>query len=414
MAHSANKTSLFDIQGFSANQHFLIAYSGGADSTALLHYCAHNPQIKNRIRAIHINHQLQQQSDAWQSHCQKQCKDWKVPVVIERMNLNDDSENTARNARRDAFEQHLKSNEVLLTGHHLQDQIETVLFRLFRGTGLKGIGGMQENSKLPNGQLIHRPLLHLNKSKITSYLQSNHLSWLEDPSNHINQYSRNHIRNELLPVIKSYDEHAFEAISKSSQQLQASHELLMQLMPAQNPLPWHCVNNTTFLHHWIQKQNINPPPAKQLDAFINSCNHAEKNKKPSIHWHNHCLILWREQLYLLNPIPQPEDTTLPFKQNMALPCGGQIAFSQPLGINLLQIRYAVTGARIKQAGHTHHKSIKKLHQEQQTSPWDKYITPFIYHQESLVAVGSWVSEDFHQQLIKNNCDFSWQKPKQVL
>ncbi|WP_154222378.1 tRNA lysidine(34) synthetase TilS [Marinicella rhabdoformis] len=414
MAHSANNIELFDPQLFSDEQHFLIAYSGGADSTALLHFCAHHPSLKNRVRAIHINHQLQKPSSEWQSHCEKQCRLWQIPIVVECLTLSDDSENTAREGRRAAFEQHIKHSEVLLTGHHLQDQVETVLFRLFRGTGLKGLGGMQSYSKLPSGHTIHRPLLLISKGQINTYLEFNQLTWVEDPSNQKNQYSRNKIRNQLLPVIEQYDEHAVQAIRQSAAYLQKSHELLLQLLPKDNPIPMNNLVTSTFLHHWIQKQGINPPPAKHLDAFMISCLQAEKHKNPSITWARYTLSLWHKQLYLLKRVAQPKNATLDFHQHIKLPCGGQISFSRPLDMRSLQIRYGVTGFRIKLTKHAQHKSIKKLHQEQKTPPWDKVITPFIYHNNELLAVGSWCTQSFEQLLAANNCDFSWQKPNQIL
>ncbi len=414
MAHSANKLKLFDPAQYPAEQHFLIAYSGGSDSTALLHFCAHHNQLKGRIRAIHINHQIQAESNDWQKHCESQCHAWQIPLVTTRVCLDDDSENSARNARRQAFMQHLKTNEILLTGHHQQDQVETVLFRLFRGTGIKGLGGISNHSQLPQGQHISRPLLGLRKQHIIEYLHAFKLIWLEDPSNQSSRYSRNHIRHQFLPSIQAYSEHAYDAICQTAEHLQHSHRLLMRLMPEDNPLPLINDIDATYLHHWLQKKGVYPPGIHQLENFMTSCKQAAQHKHPELNWSTMRLIYWHHQFFLLHQAPQTKDTVLPFQPCMSLPCGGQLLFSEPMDISCLQIKYQVTGTRLKLAQHAHHKTVKKLFQEAQTPPWDKNITPFIYHGEQLLAVGSWCSESLTQLMDQNNCQYSWQKPIQIL
>ena len=97
-----------------------------------------------------------------------------------------------------------------------------------------------------------------------------------------------------------------------------------------------------------------------------------------------------------------------------MPCGGSLQFSHDLPLDDLLICYGVLGERLKMAQHKHHKTIKKLHQEHNTPPWIKTVTPFIYHNDQLLAVGDWQRETFKQLLEVNNCQYSWQKPEQIL
>lgn len=414
MVPSANHTELFDVGSLPANPCFLIAYSGGSDSTALLHFCAQHPALQGRIRAIHVNHQLQDEANDWQQHCARQCQDWQVPLVVARVTPDGASEDAARQARLQAFESHLKEGECLLTAHHRQDQAETVLFRLLRGTGLKGMTGIAQHHQWQQ-HASFRPLLNVSKTTINDYLSSHELTWCHDPSNDENHYQRNHIRNQLLPMIETRQPNAVTHLTETASRLAESLACLHQLLPDDNPLPLTAHNiSAAFIHHWLEKQGHAVFTAKQLNNFIETIQQAAADKAPTLE-HQQCrLIAWKQQLFLLKPPAQLESQTYAFDQQLALGAGGQVSFSKNLPITQIDVAYQLPGQKLLMAGHAHHKTIKKLHQEAQTTPWDKAATPFLFVDQKLVAHGEWVSASWDAFLKSHNAQYTWHKASQIL
>ncbi|MBN2144743.1 MAG: tRNA lysidine(34) synthetase TilS [Candidatus Aureabacteria bacterium] len=195
------------------NENVLVGYSGGVDSTVLL-YCLNEEKKKFNFNlyAIHINHGLRgKESDADEIHCGKICKKWGIPFKSIQVDIKARSEqdgisleNAGRNCRRELFKEiaFKKKCSYVFLAHTLDDQIETILFRLFRGTGPYGLNGMEPMRK--EGALVWcRPFLEKQKSELIHWAQARHLIWREDSSNLHMYFSRNRIRHELIPLIKS-------------------------------------------------------------------------------------------------------------------------------------------------------------------------------------------------------------------
>ncbi|WP_041711812.1 tRNA lysidine(34) synthetase TilS [Pseudomonas sp. ATCC 13867] len=209
-----------------------VALSGGLDSTVLVHLLA---QLARReklppISAIHIHHGLQAVADAWPEHCQRFCDALGMPLRVERVRVEAGAslERAARNARYAAFAATLEEGECLLTGQHRDDQAETVLFRLFRGAGVRGLAGMSACRSLGDGMLL-RPLLGVSRNELERYARSHGLSWVEDPSNASDDYDRNFLRNQLLPLIARRWPAAGETIARSAEHLAEAEGLLTEL-----------------------------------------------------------------------------------------------------------------------------------------------------------------------------------------
>ena len=155
-------------------QGFLIALSGGLDSTVLLSLfaklCQKQPHLQPSVRAIHIHHGLSQNADNWVKHCQNLCDQFQISLVIERVEVDKTNgiEAGAREARYQAIKKHLQTQEMLVTAHHLNDQTETFFLALKRGSGLQGLGAMQQQSVL-FGMPILRPLLGFTRPQLEDY-----------------------------------------------------------------------------------------------------------------------------------------------------------------------------------------------------------------------------------------------------
>ncbi len=413
MVHSANKVELFDTNQL-PNKKLLIAYSGGADSTALLHFCAHQDSWQGRIRAIHINHQLQAESDSWEYHCQQQCQQWRIPLLTERVTLSSSSENAARQARLAIFGQHINSDEIILTAHHEHDQAETVLFRLFRGTGLRGMCGIQQQTII-EGHTYIKPLLQTTKSDILNYLKHNQINWIEDPSNTLNHYSRNRIRNQILPIIEQQFKNAIPQMALTARQLTKSLDLLNQLIPDTNPLSvndWQI--NSTFLYHWLHQHQQAHFTEKQLTTFCRSIEQADISKLPQLESKNIRLLYWQKHLYLLTKEQATQTLNCSWHKDIDLKHAGYITFTTDLPIDTLTIHFNLKGQKIHLPNHKHHKSIKKLHQQAGTPPWEKSVTPYLFSDDKLLAVGNWVSQRLTDLLNSHSCQYRWHKPQQIL
>lgn len=201
---------------FQSRKHWVVALSGGLDSVALLllakEWSEHFPDIK--LSAIHINHGLMAEAGQWQSHCADLCKQLSISFDSESVRVeaspNISIEMAARNERYRIFEKRLSPPKTgLLTAHHANDQAETVLFRLFRGSGLEGLSGVPALRPLGKG-VIWRPLLGYQKSDLEAYVVRGQLKyfsgeatqlWVDDSSNQDVTYDRNYIRNVILPSI---------------------------------------------------------------------------------------------------------------------------------------------------------------------------------------------------------------------
>lgn len=177
----------------------LVALSGGRDSVALL-TALH--RLGYALEAAHVNFQLRgADSDADEAFCRALCGRLSVPLHILREKPEGNTQQSARDIRYRFFEQILDESGIgaVATGHHLDDQLETIVFRFLKGAGVEGMGGIP----VKKGRRI-RPLLGIRRDEITSYLEEEGISWREDASNQTSDYDRNRIRHELLPVLLEF------------------------------------------------------------------------------------------------------------------------------------------------------------------------------------------------------------------
>ena len=225
-----------------------IALSGGLDSTVLLHQLATLARTETLppLHAIHVHHGLQAAADAWPQHCQQLCDSLGVPLTVVHVQVTPGAslEAAAREARYRAFDQAVGPGEVLLTGQHRDDQAETLLFRLLRGTGVRGLAGMAAERALGQGWLL-RPLLDVSRAQLEQYANSHRLAWVEDPSNADTRFSRNYLRNDVLPVIARRWPQFAQTFARTASHLAEAQGLLAELAEQDlrvastpSPFPW--------------------------------------------------------------------------------------------------------------------------------------------------------------------------------
>ncbi|MGF6088028.1 tRNA lysidine(34) synthetase TilS [Pseudomonas sp. 18173] len=209
-----------------------IGFSGGLDSTVLLHLLAHLAKTQSlpALSAIHVHHGLQAVADAWPEHCRSVCAALGVPLQIVRVQVQPGAsvERAARDARYQAFTETVQANEVLLTAQHRDDQAETLLFRLLRGAGVRGLSGMPRQRPLGKGLLL-RPLLDATRVELEAYAAEHQLRWVEDPSNQDRHFSRNFLRHQVFPVLTSRWPQAMATMARSAAHLSEALGLLDEL-----------------------------------------------------------------------------------------------------------------------------------------------------------------------------------------
>ena len=185
------------------NDHIVVGLSGGADSVCLLYLlCQIKKEIPFTLSAIHIHHGLRKESDREAAFAKELCDTWKVPCRIEKIDVysyqkehHTGIEESARILRYQIFEQEAVSQKKIALAHHKNDQAETVLFQMFRGSGLRGLRGIQ-----PVRDCYIRPLLCVTRSQIEEFLTKNEIFYVTDQSNFDTTYARNCIRHEILPI----------------------------------------------------------------------------------------------------------------------------------------------------------------------------------------------------------------------
>ena len=221
------------LQQLPEQQHnYLIAFSGGLDSSALLLLFKQAQAQRNlHLRAIHIHHNLSPNADFWAAHCAQLCQQLKIPLIIERVQIQGDKglEANAREARYQAIARHIQPNEWLATAHHQQDQTETFLLALKRGSGVQGLSAMASQSQL-FGLSIFRPLLGFSRQQLQQFVQQQGIQWIEDESNQDSRYERNFLRNQVLPLLRERWPHFDQAVQRSAQHCAEQQALLEELL----------------------------------------------------------------------------------------------------------------------------------------------------------------------------------------
>lgn len=399
-------------------QSLLVAYSGGVDSTVLLHVLTQLKQQQRpdlQLSAIYIHHGLSQNADSWARHCQQQCQIWQVPLIIEKVRLDPmagNIEQQARNARYQAIYRHLKSDQMLCTAQHLDDQCETFLLALKRGSGPAGLSAMPVES---NRHL--RPLLTISRQQIEAYANRHQLTWIEDESNQDDHYDRNFLRLKVLPLINQrwpqFSQMVARSASLCQQQEALINELLdnefHQLLTTQGQLRLSPLINyseykrNAILRMWFRQQGIMMPSQKQLALIWQTVVEAKEDANPKFVLHNKQIRRYQNQLYLLPLYDDTEhlvinwDLTSP----LVLPDNiGQLQshYQHDLNCRLPQADEAVTvrfhaQGRLQIVNRQGSRAIKKIWQEHQIPPWMRTRTPLIYYNEQLIcAVGVFVTE----------------------
>ncbi|EIQ67119.1 tRNA lysidine(34) synthetase TilS [Citrobacter pasteurii] len=390
----------------------LVAFSGGLDSTVLLHqlvlWRAQHPDVT--LRAIHIHHGLSPHADSWVQHCESVCAQWQVPLVVERVHLEDDGlgiEAQARRARYQAFAQILLPGEVLMTAQHLDDQCETFLLALKRGSGPAGLSAMGESSPFAGTQLI-RPLLAQTREALEAWARQHELCWIEDESNQDDTYDRNFLRLRVTPLLQQRWPHFAQATARSAALCAEQESLLDELLASDlarcvtshdtlllAPLMvMSNVRRAALLRRWLAGLNAPMPSRDALERIWQEVALAREDASPCLRLGEYEVRRYQSQLWWVKSVVGQSETIIPWpcrQTPLVLPDGlGTVQLvpggelRMPQADEAVSIRFKAPGL-LHIVGRNGGRKLKKIWQEQGIPPWRRDTTPLLFYGDTLIA-----------------------------
>jgi len=402
---------------------WIVAYSGGMDSTVLLHALA-TSRNSVPILAVHIDHGLQVASADWAEHCARFAAELGVMFECRKVRVSESGgglEAAAREARYAAFLDIVHHDDYLLSGHHEDDQAETLLLNLMRGSGPAGLAGIGGRQSFGRGWLL-RPLLGVPRADLESYARDNDLRWIEDPSNVDTRFDRNFLREEVLPLLAARWPAVTARLRRSAELVSESSELLNDLadidlaacgtpdrlsIAALQTLS--AARQRNLLRRAVRLLGLPPVPAGRLAEARDSLMGARPDAQPLVTWAGAEMRRYQGRLYLMAVIEPagtgPSEPLQPGDSPVLLGTGlGALCLAGTDGIGLdpevarrglsIRFRHGGEGIRIRPGGPT--RKLKKLLQEAGILPWMRDRLPLLFAGEQLVAVGDlWLSAD-HQ------------------
>lgn len=432
--------SLSDLQQCLAGyRQLLVAYSGGLDSSVLLHQlvCLRR-QHAFTLRAIHIHHGLNPLADGWAEHCQQQCAQWQVALEIVRVQVDGREkgiEAAAREARYRAFRQHLQPDECLLTAQHLDDQCETLLLALKRGSGPAGLAAMPVSAEFGSHRHL-RPLLTQTRMQLEQWAGEHQLDWIEDDSNQDTRYDRNFLRQVILPELSARWPHFAQAAARSAtlcgEQEQLLDELLAEslstlvdekgslaIMPLMAMSEYR---RAALLRRWIARRQGLMPSRDALARLWLEVACSREDAQPRLRLGKAEVRRFRDRLYWLPHVESVRNEALLWPEtasSLLLPEGlGRLirgdkgtAVRAPQAGETVSVRFQAQG-KFHIVGRAGSRPLKKLWQELGVAPWLRDRTPLLFYNEQLIAaVGVFITREGERK-EQQGWQICWQQDEQ--
>jgi tRNA(Ile)-lysidine synthase len=300
-----------------------LAYSGGLDSSVLLimlhKYCN---KYKIPFFAFHVNHSLSLNATNWENHCRARCTDLNIQFSSKQVSVKRNGlglESAARSLRYQALGQMCAEHGIkfVLTAHHVDDQAETILMQLLRGTGLRGLSGMDEFNYAPgllNAEdiLLVRPLLLESKETLLQFARAHQLPHIEDESNTEVHFKRNAVRHLIMPIIEQVAPNFTQRITKTAHHVRAANHLLDGL--AKVDLDFCRANEglsldrlegmnsekiDNVLRYWIFSLGIQLPSSSKLGEMRTQIFNASDDAMVSIHHENFTLHRYSRNIFIV-------------------------------------------------------------------------------------------------------------------
>lgn len=404
-------------------QRLVVALSGGVDSVVLLHLIARFQKLYSgyTVLAHNVNHGLSDNADSWGAFCTGFCEQLGVTLISSQVKIEKKSrtslEALAREARYQCFQEKMYSNDIIFTGHHQDDQFETLLLALKRGSGSTGLQGIRTTQTFFNGYLV-RPLLNFSRQQLVDYALSFQLHWIEDESNQNIDFDRNFIRQQISPLLKARWPAIAQSVTRTAQLCQEQQNLLNEIAQqdlssclcmrlSQQTLTISMLLNLSdarrnnVIRYWLKSNGLQYPSSKQLMVLWQEVALAQQDKKPKLQLDSESICRYQDQLYIV------ANQKLKLPEHSIIWSGESIVWLQEerLGIDFSKVDISISEKHIVQCclrqhfdsaltclpeGRSKSRSVKKLLHEYQVPPWLREQVVFIFIDQQLVeAVGLW-------------------------
>jgi tRNA(Ile)-lysidine synthase len=396
----------------------LVGVSGGPDSACLLTALAQmGAQVPRGlpIRAVHVDHGLQEASAAMCAASVALCRRLAVPLSVVPVAVETGAgvslEAAARTARYRGLGCGLAAGECLLTAHHAEDQAETLLLQLLRGAGLPGLSAMPMCRRFAAGWHL-RPLLDVAQRDLREFARAHAIAAVEDPMNHDLRFDRAYLRALVWPRIAERWPGAAGALTRASRHLADAQVLLdraaapalerlrdgealsvagLRALPARE--------QANVVRHWLAASAITPPPALRLAEALRQVFSAGADHLPAIIWGQHALRRYRGRLFV-TPAVMP---TLPVSREWRTAAHSRLDLGPGLGTlhlsaraggldasrlpETLSVRRRRGGEALRIGARARTQTVQHLCQSMGVLPWMRDALPLVYAQESLIAIG---------------------------
>ncbi len=407
--------------GIDHRTHVVVAYSGGVDSTALLHACGQIMSSFASLQAMHVHHGMHDDADRWAHHCLSFSQQLGIPCTTAHVHhVGSNSSNLEcqlRDARHHFLAQTITTSQhVLLMAHHLEDNLVTQLKRMFTGSGPIGLVGIRACRAFGKGRLI-RPLLSLPKKILQDHVEHHQCPWVLDPSNLDMRFERNVIEKKLLPIIQTQWPGMASAMDTMAQKQQCHVDIakdmaIMDVLAHMrggtslhlNTSQLSAARQLNMLSHWLQQHHAIDVPHTTMMPFVEQCRKKRRGRHPALkitpmwtlrHHDDHMHLCpatpqkfsIRTWVDLSIPCSLSKDTTLITTAGCMRP---------PTDSETVTVRFREHGQRIKLHNKNHHQSIKKLMQDWRIPPWERHRVPMIFYNETCSCiVGHAICAGFH-------------------
>ena len=420
-----------------ASGNVLVAFSGGLDSTVLLFALA---PLGSRVRAVHINHGLHPDADQWAAHCERVANELGVEYRSRTVSVPSEPEegieSAARHVRYEALRELLHSGETLLTAHHADDQLETVLLALARGSGVDGLAAMPGCQRFGAGWHL-RPLLEFTRAELATWARALKLEWLDDPSNDSSRFDRNYLRHHVVPGLRQRWPSIAHAATRTSTHLGEASHLLEELaaLDFAKARFGSCLRvsalrtlsgprRRNLLRYWLRSCGARAPSTRKLAGLEHDMLNAQDDRVPYVEWDAVSVRRHRDLLYCSLDSPQASlDFTWSWQTPRSLDAIPGVLRAEILhgrGVKRatlpeeVRVRTRSGGERLRLPGHDHHRELKKLLQEANVLPWWRDRLPLIYVGDTLIAVADlWISADFAARENDEGVSFVWEGRPQL-
>lgn len=406
--------SLISLLGDYANYHgrIVLGFSGGLDSSVLLEGLV-RAGLGPRITVVHVNHGLAAEADTWARHCREVADRLGVDCCIEKVCVpaGGNLEARARAARHEVYRRHLGPGDRLWLAHHRNDQAETLLLRLMRGAGARGLASMSRQSVTAEGVQIVRPLLDLSRAELEALAAHWGLAWIEDPSNLDATFDRNFLRLKVVPLLQQRWPGAADRVAATADRLREDARLLDELaqldMAHCNAVDDHldlasfrdlaAHRQRNLLRGWLGARGFSAPDARVLQRVLGEVVTARADASPRVEWPAGVFTRYGDRLWLLKHEalqPWSGDATWTPGHTTSLSLGmvkvETVAEGEPADLVLPANRGAYV-LRPKAGGERLvwrdlHRKVKEAWRVAGVPPWRRQQLPLFWHDDELVAV----------------------------